>query len=286
MGYFDVLDRIKPAVFDTGALSTITADVGSGLPGEREIALVVDTPDRTIVTVPITANALSPAPPATGSNPPALDSETFLTRIRGRLVGAEQANRNGQFWSTGDLVFGMKSVVGGPLNWLHQDRKIIGALTDAELIRPTRAAAAAGQWPHPYIAAGSVVWSYLFPGETQVIREAAAQNKLYYSMECVSGSVQCFGEKGCGRVVAYADATNRNENCCDHIRAKASTRRFIDPVFQGAAVIVPPVAPGWADANVELLRRANASAETMQFADGDENLAAQILEFVRAGAKD
>ncbi len=267
MEFFEVLDRIKPS--GPGNLSQSIARPQSQIPRQQSRALVIDTPEKTVITV--------------GVEQAGLDFEDFLTRISGRLVGAEQANGNGQFWATEDLQFGMGSVAHGPLNWLHHERKIIGCLTDASLVQ--RQTASDGAFEPAHIRADSVMWSYLFPGETVVVREAAAAQKLYYSMECVSKQVQCAGPSGCGATMEYLDAHNKTEKACAHVRERASARRFIKPAFQGAAVIVPPVAPGWSGANADLLRRVETSKEgraTAAFTD-DEAMAAQILAFLGNG---
>jgi hypothetical protein len=266
MEFFQVLDRIKPTGW-AGAVTPTAAVVTPEVPREHARALVIDTPDKTVITV--------------GVELAALDAEEFLTRVTGRFVGAEQANSNGQFWTTEDLSFGVGSVAHGPLNWLHHERKIIGALTDATLV--DRQTAANGDQDPPHIRAGSVIWSYLWPSETVVVREAAAANKLYYSMECISATVECTGPNGCGATMSYQDAHRKTEKACAHVRDRASARRFVKPVFQGAAVIVPPVQPGWDSARADVLRRVEATKEgraTAAFTD-DEALAAQILDFIR-----
>ncbi len=266
MGFFEVLDRIAPTL--PPAVGHSIAKPEDFIPRQQSRALVIDTPEKTVITV--------------GVEQAALDYEEFLTRLSGRLVGAEQANDNGQFWSTEDLEFGVDSVAHGPLNWLHHERKIIGCLTSAGLV----VRQAAGANPEPaHIRADSVIWSFLYPGETMVVKEAAAANKLYYSMECVSKYVECSGPNGCKAVMSYADAHNKTEKACAHVRERASARRFIKPAFQGAAVIVPPVQPGWSNANADVLRRVETSKEgraTAAFTD-DEQMAAQILAFIGNG---
>jgi hypothetical protein len=61
-------------------------------------------------------------------------------------------------------------------------------------------------------------------------------------------------------------------------------RRFVDPTFGGAAVIVPPVRPGWANADARVLmpqaaalaERQAASLSSLETADA-ELLVAEIL---------
>jgi hypothetical protein len=283
--FFEVLDRIRPHLStvdssDADETQTPVPVLPAPVTGP-ERALVLDAkardgrPDHTVITVPLRESAL--------------DAEDYLTRIRGRLVGAEEANRNNQFWSTGDLVFGVGSVAGGPLNWLHEERHIVGALVEATLKHGPQAAAsgtasgigAGGGQPH--IEAESTMWSWIYPNETRVVREAAAAGDLYYSMECISKQVECYGPGGCGRVMAYADTVQRNEAACEHIRDRSSVRRLINPVFQGAALIVPPVRPGWANANADIIRRAAASERLQEFTEGQTEIAAQIFSFILDG---
>ncbi len=263
--FFEILDRVQPRWPES------VVEVPA--PENRETArraLVTQTPDRTVLTVPVaTAN---------------LNAEDFVTRISGRLVGADEPNRNKQFWSTADLEFGLPSVAGGPLNWLHDDRHIVGALMKADLLKAKaetlkQAAADSAEYQGTHIKADSVLWSYIFPAETRIVQDAAQTKNLYYSMECISKKVACAGETGCGHEMDYADAIGRTERACAHIRDKASARRFINPIFQGAAIIIPPVKPGWKDANAGLVKAAAAYDALQEWTDGDELLAAQILEF-------
>ena len=277
-----------------GELTSIIDRFRQGLPPRPEPAVIDEAPDgnarslpalvtdntetgRTYVTVPVEQAALSRKE---------LTADDFLLRLSGRLVEAERANGNGAFWTTKDLEFGLPSVATGPLNWLHQDRKIIGVLTEADLVQGREAAA---ENVGPHIRAGATVWAYLYGQEAQVIERAAEMNKLYFSMECVSREVACTGPNGCGAQMPYLDALKRTEKACVHIRERASHRRFVDPIFQGAAIIVPPVKPGWADAHVELMHEAESHMRTVPeaaaFAGEDEALVASILEFVKTGAR-
>lgn len=270
---FEVLDRIKPTLpappREESRLSPALEPRENRAEPVQQ-ALIANANGRTVITVPVETAALN--------------AEDFITRVSGRLVGADQPNSNKQYWTTADLEFGLPSVAGGPLNWLHDEKHIVGALTAADLMKPAeeelREAAAKQQTaPGPHIKADSVMWSYIYPGETRIVQEAARSGSLYYSMECISKSMACVG---CGHEMDYMDCIGRTERACAHIRDRAAARRFINPVFQGAALIVPPIKPGWKDANAEVLKRAAANEQLQQFADGNEALAAQILEFITA----
>lgn len=181
--------------------------------------------------------------------------------LRGRYVEADSPNENGAMWTTEDLQMGAPTVAGGPLNWLHQDQKIIGTLVDGALVAGREAAAGKPAIGN-HIVSNAVLWNFLFPAEALAVQKASAEGSAYFSMECLSKEVACIdtpGRPGCGQSVSYAayDAGN----CCAHLRQKSSVRRFVEPFFLGAAVIVPPVKPGWANANLETARQAAALTE-------------------------
>lgn len=199
--------------------------------------------------------------------------------LQGRLVGGEKANRNGAFWATADLEVGLPTVNHGPLNWLHEGRHVIGSIVASELIRP--AVEVAGEPAEPHIRAASAVWRWLWPDEARVIEMAADQGSLWYSMECVAREVSCMGDTGCGQTFDYAAVMTGNAGC-QHIAERSSTRRLVDPTFLGAAVIVPPVKPGWADADLTLMQTAASLAETAHAQVGDNGMDVQQWEALMA----
>jgi hypothetical protein len=234
-------------------------------------ALLTEAGGKTLLTFPIQAfdrEDSVPVPPelaaaweqAAGHNP-------YYLWLQGRFVEAEQANANGAFWSRQELEMGQASVAHGPLNWLHDTRQIIGHFADAQLMQPAMhvgESAAAGGRPH--IAAAAVMYKHLFPEQARKITEAASIQKLYYSMECVGRTVSCEtsadgSRQGCGAEYPYLQTVLEPASCCPHIAQKTSQRSFHGTVFLGGAVIVPPVAPAWRNADVELVQKAAAEAE-------------------------
>lgn len=212
-------------------------------------AFLTEAGGRTLLTAP----ALTARPPEGGPSNP------HFLRLQGRFVGAEKANRNGALWTTKDLELGQFSVANGPLNWLHEARHVIGSITSGQLI--TRNEQADAELAEPYIAATSAVWTWIYPDEAAVLEMASDQQKLWFSMECISKHVECVGEGGCGALVAYADYTGGSPKACTHMRERSATRRFAEPIFLGGATIVPPVRPGWAEADLRVLREAAQYAE-------------------------
>lgn len=202
--------------------------------------------------------------------------------LHGRYVGSEAANRNGAFWSTKDLEVGEPTVRYGPLNWLHESRRVIGTIADARLIQPTGETAAEGGPSR--IDTASVIWRYLYPDEATVVETASEARRLWFSMECVSRTVACVGINGCGNEVPYMDYIQGRS--CAHMRERSSVRRFVEPTFLGGAVIVPPVHPGWAEAHAEVMREAASLAEESFEAAGRPDVEASLWELLMAQVVD
>lgn len=130
------------------------------------------------------------------------------------------------------------------------------------------------------------VWCPQTPNETFLARRRGSVYWTMNSMECLSRTVQCVGEHGCGAQMPYLDALRRTEAACEHVRERSAVRRFVDPVFLGAAVIVPPVKPGWSQATVEVQRAAAEVAEVQQFGLGETDARAmveQVMAYATVG---
>jgi 2'-5' RNA ligase len=241
---------------ETGMLSTpVEPQMNEGAK-----AFVADINGRTIIT--------GPARTIAAMKEPTVEDITakHMLWMHGRFVGAETPNRNGALWSAGDLQMAKGSVVNGPLNWLHDARHVIGTLAKADFIdgssQSPRVDAASGEPVKaidPHITATAAIWRWIYPDEAYVVQQASDQEMLWYSMECISKEVSCVGPTGCGNTTSYTDYMAGA--ACDHVRQRASVRRFIDPVFLGGAVIVPPTRPGWAEADARVMSSANALAE-------------------------
>lgn len=232
--------------------------------------------------------------------------------LQGRFVEAEKANRNGAMWTTADLEFGEMTVRHGPLNWLHDEKTVVGTIADNALIHPGKAELEAAQkaayhpnyattsteitlansvfdhvMPRPYIAAASAVWRWVHPDKVREIEHAAGDGKLYYSMECIAREMACVSDDthtGCGQSFDYVTAMTQPDKVCEHIAGRTSARRLVDPSFLGGACIVPPTQPGWGMANVEIMRQAASLAEQIakvgNLADGEwEALMGQVVRF-------
>jgi hypothetical protein len=223
-------------------------------------AFVTDVNGRTLITGPATTIAAMKDPTVEDI------TAAHMLWMHGRFVGAEVPNRNGALWSAGDLEMAKGSVVNGPLNWLHDARYVIGTLAKADYVDPRPALTGrSGQGVQraatvePHITATAAIWKWIYPDEAYVVQQASDQEMLWYSMECISKEVSCVGEGGCGNTTTYA--AYMSGAACEHVRQRASVRRFVNPVFLGGAVIVPPTRPGWAEADARVMSTATGLAE-------------------------
>lgn len=187
--------------------------------------------------------------------------------ISGRYVQGDKANRNGQFWTSDDLKAGEYSIQYTPLNVMHEWQRPVGVFAETKLIH--REAANEGELL-PEIQALSLIWAANFPQVAEAARAAHRDGKLWYSMECVGEAKQCLT---CDKTFEWAAA-----KFCEHLEtSKTAPRRFINPVFQGGALIFPPAQPGWSEADIQEVAKA-----AMEYADRTPSLPAGLDEAERA----
>lgn len=208
----------------------------------------------------------------------ASDANQYYTWLQARYVEAERANLNGAFWSTSDLQFGEPSVRFGPLNWLHNEKQVVGTLVDAALIHPATASTASavggslvdgegnpveiaadltGPRERPYMATVAAVWDWVHPDKSAAIHRFNDAGSLWTSMECTGKQIACVSDgtrEGCGESFDYVTAMTDPKATCTHLADRSSARRIVDPTFLGAGIIVPPERPAWADASAEIMR--------------------------------
>lgn len=174
--------------------------------------------------------------------------------VVGRFVESDKANNNKQLFSLKGLQLAKPSIQHAPMNMNHSNRRIVGAYVASELLYPTvaegeEAQAVESASLNPYIESLGVVWKHYFPDEHMLISKANQEGALYYSMECVPSHVQCTGEGGCEETYEYAGRVS--PTYCDHINKMESDKYLINPWFTAGAIIVPPVKPGWVNADVK-----------------------------------
>jgi hypothetical protein len=259
----DYLIRFRERYGATPSPTRSETPVETDVPVERAFVLQAES-GRTVITAPVREVALA--------------NEGFLY-LNGRFVEADRPNLNGALWTSEDLELGQHTVAGGPLNWLHDEQKIVGSLLDSKLVTAREAADAGQPDIGTHITSTAAMWRFLYPREARTIEQAAADHQLFYSMECVSKTVDCVGERGCGQQFGYEDYISGR--ACAHLKERASTKRFNEPLFLGGAIIVPPVRPGWANADVEVVRAAAAEVERAHL-DSDGLSTAQARDLATA----
>lgn len=167
--------------------------------------------------------------------------------ILGRYVEADNANSNNQYWTAGDLQLKHPTVKYAPLNMLHQQKNIVGAYVASEMLYPTDEKAD-GTPQNPYVEALAAFWSYYFPNELAAVERAHEEGSLFYSMECV------------GDTVTFRDGANeetfpyrglRDESYGAWNENAGAIRQLDNPHFLGGALIIPPVKPGWTNAEIK-----------------------------------
>lgn len=218
----------------------------------REVAFVAEIGHRLVFAAPATTKFDPDQLPRqiASTFQKASDQNPNNLWIAGRYVEADRPNRNAAYWSTEDLEVGAPSVSHGPINWLHDERHVIGAIADSELVHVDREVAASTGVGNHIVALGAL-WPYLPQArtESQIVQRASDNGKLWFSMECVSREVACLT---CDQVMSYPDYMTYKDQRCGHMQDKMP-RRFVDPTFGGAGIIVPPVSPGWTQADARVL---------------------------------
>lgn len=219
--------------------------------------------------------------------------DDFTGWMLGNFVEADQPNQNGQTFHHKELSERIPGLVHKPLNMLHRQNHIVGAFAGAELVGDDGEKAADGT----RVEALSAIWKMLFPEEYEAIQKAHAEGTLFYSMEAMPKTLTCSAE-GCGLEFAYKGPAHASY--CKHLQVPVAARYLNEPTFLGGAVIIPPVRPGWKNANISDIAKWLESDEGLAMAaafdDGQSDtdclaweefmadIAAQFLEGENANA--
>lgn len=181
--------------------------------------------------------------------------------ILGNYVEANRANSNGHIFPLEDLVTAQHSVAGKPLNMMHREHYIVGAYAGAQLLTPEGVtlgaddlvhfqAATADSDEYPYVEALAGMWHARFPEEFFNIRRAHKEGTLYFSMEAMPSDVSC---PECNHQAAFAGL--ESDTYCEHMQGATGPKRLHNSVFNGGAIIIPPVQPGWKRADVKTISK-------------------------------
>lgn len=162
--------------------------------------------------------------------------------VLGKFVESDHANNNKHFFKFDELKDNT-SIQYSPMNIDHNSRRVVGTYIASEMVYPIGSDA-----DNPYVEALGVVWKAHYPDEYMRIRDAYDAGNLYFSMECVPESLTCGGDQGCKETFAYEGPTS--DTYCDHISNRSSDRVMNHPHFTGGAILLPPIKPGWSNAEI------------------------------------
>lgn len=178
-----------------------------------------------------------------------------LRWILGNYVEADQANSNGHIFPLDELIAAQHTIPGKPLNMLHREHYIIGYFAGAELLDRAGAkfeAADSGQ-ANPYIEALAALWHTRFPEEFFQIQRAHKDGELFFSMEAIPETVSC---PTCEHEAVFAGL--ESDTYCAHMQGATGPKVLRKPTFNGGAIIIPPVRPGWHHADVKAISKAHS----------------------------
>lgn len=192
--------------------------------------------DNTTHVVVATAKSIVTASQVTAEHSP----DKYYTLLSGRYMGLDSPNIKGDMVTATEAVTNLDTVVHSPLNWGHSTSTVVGCYVSASAELESSVG--------PHLAVRATFWRWIYPQLTATLDAALNRGVVAQSMELFPSSVQCAGDNGCGGIFSWYDAFYETRDICDHLRARASVRRLVDPVFIGGAIVVPPQEPAWSDA--------------------------------------
>lgn len=195
-------------------------------------------------------------------------SDLDIGWILGNFVEADNYNSNGHWFPLADLEAGGTSTIAGkPLNMLHHERYIVGAYAAGKMLYPTAGdyakadADTAEGIERPTVEALAGMWRRFFPEEYSLVQKAHKEGSLFYSMEAHPESLTC---PDCTNTYPFMGIVH--DSYCGHLNAsRISKKRLNKPHFNAGAIIIPPVQPGWSQAQIrELAEKMSADPETVE----------------------
>jgi hypothetical protein len=115
----------------------------------------------------------------------------------------------------------------------------------------------------PYVEALAGMWHRRFPEEFFNIRRAHDDGTLFFSMEAIPEEVSC---PACSHRAPYAGI--ESNSYCEHMQGATGSKTLHRPTFNGGAIIIPPLKPGWSRADITAISKlVTESAEAEQVYD-------------------
>ena len=194
-------------------------------------------------------------------------------------------NSNGHSFPYEDMRDAIHDIPHRPLNLNHLPGRRIGTFTAAEFVWPN--GEEAGEAAPAIVEALAVYWHYYEPEQWPAIEMAYKEGQLFFSMESVPEEVTCRGNAtygGCGQTFEYAGRTSKTY--CDHLNEPRARKTLHHPHFTAGALIVPPVRPGWKQADIKEISNLleDPQAETLynEVANETSHLGPQAWERITA----
>lgn len=182
------------------------------------------------------------------AEPVLISSADFYTEFAGKMVAAAP-NLNMATWYEEDLLHGLETVPGGPVNFLHDQSTVVGCITSANL--------AVSETQVTYIAIEGRLWNWLAPNIVERVVEEYQSRGAWLSMECVPEFLEC---QTCMTKVPFDRVVLDG---CVHMSPRTAAVRMGNPVFLGVALIIAPEAPGWPGATIDYISAAVEKACTI-----------------------
>lgn len=154
-------------------------------------------------------------------------------------------NRNGHSFLLDDLQEAHKLVPGTPLNMLHRSKDIVGHYVASEIVYPT--AENPGDLGGPHVQTLAAFYRLVHADRWKRVVDAHDRGLLWQSMEAFPESITCMAEGCCGQTYPFRGAYSATY--CKPLQKPGPPRVLNKPLFVGGAIVIPPAAPGWADAN-------------------------------------
>lgn len=198
-----------------------------------------------------------------------------FTYVTGRYAQADNENGNNDLLTTDALKWGMPTVAHGPVNILHNERQIVGSISEAHMVENDPDYGT-------HITTCNVLWKYLFPGAVQEITRASDNGELWQSMEMCADRVKC--ASGCDSEFDYVEWKRNKAIGCEHL-LRGGIKQYVNPTFLASGLILNGTAPGWQGASIEVLRQTAQIAEENELYTGNmtrndaETLVSSILSW-------
>lgn len=174
-------------------------------------------------------------------------------------------NRNGHRFELADLQDAHKMIADTPLNIMHRSKEIVGHYKASEIVYPTLMQA--GDLGGPHVQALATFYRLVHPRMWEKVQAAHERGTLWVSMEAYPETVTCMVDGCCGETYPFQGAYS--STYCKPLQKAGPPRILNNPLFVGGALVLPPGAPGWADAE---------TLEVAQFIETHGDEAAALYE--------